>query len=336
MPNGTVINISTGTGLAGGPITSTGTVSLETLSPSPAGTYTNAAVQVDSIGRVISASNGSVASGTMSFYPSASFSPELILIIPGQGTNNSTNITNTGYISSTITVGGDAKFSTEVNDPYGVNSGVIKFDGTGDYLFIDNSNYAAATSDFTYDMWIYPLTYGGTSYSIMKGTIIDIRTGGGYGLLITTSTTNGGLVFWDSETRYHLTGGNIPLSAWTHLAVVRSSNNIKVFLNGSLSGSFTYNGLFTSQRITFGTPEDSRSNTDYLKFNGYMSDIRFSKTARYTTNFSLPATRPAGVYDTSTLPATASLGQIVAARSNLFICTNATGPTWKSAILTSL
>ena len=57
--SGTVTQVSTGTGLTGGPITTTGTISLATVLPPPTGTFTNATVTVDAYGRVTSASNGS-------------------------------------------------------------------------------------------------------------------------------------------------------------------------------------------------------------------------------------------------------------------------------------
>ena len=58
--NGTVTNVATGTGLTGGPITTTGTIALANTTVT-AGSYTSANVTIDAQGRITAAANGPAA-----------------------------------------------------------------------------------------------------------------------------------------------------------------------------------------------------------------------------------------------------------------------------------
>lgn len=182
--------------------------------------------------------------------------------------------------AETITTFGDAQVDT-AQSKFGGASAL--FDGTGDYLSVTGPDFGA--SEFTIECWI---RLGGVSG---VQVIYDNRRPGANFAGDTLWYLNGTSLYWFSN------GGNVisassavtSTSTWYHVSVSRdSSNNIKMFVNGTQVGSTYVDSSTYSQpdgNAFIGMNHESPNN-HYI--NGHIDEIRVSSTARYTSNFTAP------------------------------------------------
>jgi len=192
------------------------------------------------------------------------------------------NFTNAGILDGTMknnleTVG-NASVSTSVVK-YG--SGSMYFDGSGDYLVGKSTDLVSfGTGDFTIEMWVNP-----ASVPASDRVLMDTRAAGtdsGY-----TPYINGGTLKIYSSSADRITStSTIAANVWSHIAFVRMSGVMAVYINGIQSGTATYTGSMTCPgRITIGAGFDNAAN-----YNGYIDDLRVTKgIARYTQNFIPPS-----------------------------------------------
>jgi hypothetical protein len=196
------------------------------------------------------------------------------------------NFTNAGIIDNTgknnLETVGNAQVDTSVKK---FGTGSIKFDGTGDYLaFISNPDTTLGTGDFTIEGW-----FNSNSISTLQ-TIIERRsalTARGIAIFLETSTLK--IRAGDtSTTAWEVTidSGTLSSSTWYHFAVTRSGNTWRGFLDGTQIGSsVTWSGTVVDETSTWLIGAAFGGGAG---MNGYIDDLRITKVAKYTGNFSVP------------------------------------------------
>lgn len=204
------------------------------------------------------------------------------------------NMANAGIFDSTTTndmeTVGNAQLSTSVVK-YGTGS--VYLDGTGDWLVLPKTSTFSipAASNFTVETWLYlAVAQNSSVYKMIVSD--DASTSSKY-----VSLTSSGLEvqLGGSASTAALATYAFSINTWYHLAVVRNSNTIAIYVNGTAltvtqssqansfldQGSFIYVGRY--------------GGTNTYAWNGYLDDLRITKgVARYTANF----TPPGGAFPT--------------------------------------
>lgn len=143
-----------------------------------------------------------------------------------------------------------------------------------------NWNFAG---DFTIEMFVKPLNDSatGTMLSIKQQTVNN--TG-----LVKLHSSGNTIIFDFNQNNYNNTiiasGYSLLLSSWSHFAVVRSNNIIKMYINGEHAGNMLNTSItpyLSGAIITIGA--DSSPVSDV--FGGYFDQILILNSAKYRKNF---------------------------------------------------
>ena len=150
----------------------------------------------------------------------------------------------------------------------GISGNALYFDGTNDYVAINDSDSLDVTTEITIEAWIKP-SLTSTSYIVSK---LNPTIGGGvYALDIYPGKTRAILQKeGGGSTDYGASGtSSIRADIWQHLAVTWDGTIVKIYYNGRLEGT----NLFSGQ---IATSTGSLIIGNYLTtyFKGYIDEIR--------------------------------------------------------------
>lgn len=203
------------------------------------------------------------------------------LLIQANGISGSNDFTD--ETGKTLTVNGDAEIDT-ARYKYGGSSAY--FDGSGDYLTVNHhTDHDFGTDDFTIDFWFNQSALAHNKIIIGKGISTAWE-------IFTDNNTNPYIGFVWRANSLNLYSGTVSTNAWHHVAIVRSSGTITLYLNGvsKASGSASMASDSTNQNIDIGSISGGG-----FYYNGWLDEIRISKgIARWTSNFTPPTSQYGG------------------------------------------
>jgi hypothetical protein len=214
--------------------------------------------------------------------------PKVAALLPFDGTNGATSTSDLSNRSGGVSFAGTAQIST-AQSKFGGSS--LLLDGNSDYLTISDSYWASAmdSGDWTVEFWVRFAALGSNEELVGNRGNTGGNSSNGWALRKTTS--NNIILYWYEGGQFNYLnnsqGSQTTLSAdtWYHVAVTRSGNVWRLFLNGTQEDTVTDSGTIVSSnenRLFIGN-----FGTNYL--NGYMDDLRITVgQARYTSNFTAP------------------------------------------------
>jgi len=167
------------------------------------------------------------------------------------------------------------------------------FNGTSAYLTTTaNSDFNLGNGAFTIDCWIYVTDL--SKYEILCSQYA-YNTSGAWFITFAVNSIFG--LYWTTDGT-QATAAEVDVSwvksvnTWYHIAVTRSGNNVRFFVNGIQQGTTqTVTATFFTSTANFEIGHFLYAGTNYY-FPGYIDEFRISKgIARWTSNFTPPTRR---------------------------------------------
>jgi hypothetical protein len=253
------------------------------------------------------------AASTQGAAPSDADFEYVTLLLNGDGTNGAQNNTFLDSSTNNFTITRNGNTTQGSFSPYG-NLWSNYFNGSSMLTAASSSDWTLGTGDFTIEAWIFPTSLGTSNYPAIVSNQANFDSGYTNRFALSLDTTN--IVWYNTVGNYGIVSNSAPqLNVWTHVAIVRSSSTISMYVNGvaqTQTQTSNQNYSTTNDLYIGGIPFTSTS----ARFFGYISNLRIVKgSAVYTSNFT-PSTTPLTAVTNTT---------VLTSQSNRFVDNSSTG-----------
>ena len=213
------------------------------------------------------------------------------LLLHCDGGDTATTFADSSTSGRTVTAHGGAQLDT-AQFKWGGASGL--FDGNGDYLTVPHSaDFDFGTGDWTVELWYRP-----AALDIQRALIGKVGAPGFYPFRIRVNATGYVLGYCTDGSATYITpdaGPAVSVGAWSHIAFVRRSNLITLYVDGVATGSPVSMGaaLFTNSAPlcigSYGADFAAGSGAGSCAY-GHIDDLRIIKgEAMYSGDFTPPS-----------------------------------------------
>lgn len=205
---------------------------------------------------------------------------DVSLLLHGDGASGSTTITDSSSNAVSVTANGNAQIDTAIKK---FGTGSIEFDGTNSNLTLPSG--LIGSGDFTIEYFVQGANSDGYHFDFQGTNRFSVW----YEDTTTSSAFEYSINVYDAN--YAGQTNSLPFATYTggfnHIAIVRSSNNVKIYINGTSIDSWSNSLDYSDATLTIGNTQASRGFDKWME--GFIDDIRITKgVARYTSNFTPP------------------------------------------------
>lgn len=145
-------------------------------------------------------------------------------------------------------------------------------------------NFAYGTGNFTVEMWIRPSSYSSWRILFAQSGVYSSRA---YWYFLFYLDRFTGQLAFQMNPYYVIHPTALTLNVWSHVAVVRNSGSLRLYVNGNGNSAVSAPSNLTDQTVrpTIGNYSRVADQSAGQDFQGYMTNVRVAKSAIYTGNF---------------------------------------------------